>query len=309
MKINNQLLLQSKNISVLRFPMIAMIVCIHARMGEGLSLDENNINSLLATEYILGEIIATIAVPLYFIISGFLFFYNIDVFNKEIYITKLRKRVQTLLIPYFIWNLIAYLIYLTNHQFNVNTLIMSFFIVHPDGRTGSSPMDGPLWFIRNLYIVMLISPIIYALIKRMKIWWLIPFLLLWILGFSIFKNGIMIAFIFFSLGAGLSICKHHLVIDKHVVLFSLLFCLTIILRYNFHHESISFILSKINILTGILFSISFATYMNKRWKIDSYTQFLGSISFFIYCLHDLMLPFIKTFWINFYKNLKYMTKI
>ena len=299
MKIDNNFL-QTRNISILRFPMIIMIVCIHARMaGNTISLDNSNLNSLLITEHVVGDIIASIAVPLYFIISGFLFFYNID-FNKETYIKKIKSRVRTLLIPYFIWNLIAYLLYLTNHQFDVKTFIMSFLVVHLDGRTGSSPMDGPLWFIRNLYIVMLISPIIYSLIKRMKAWWLIPFLLLWISGFSIFKNGIMIAFIFFSLGASLSISKHHLIINKHLVFFSFLFFLTITLRLCLHNEETAYALSRINILTGILFSISLVSYINQHCNIDSHTKFLGSISFFIYCLHDLILPYVKIFWVNLY---------
>lgn len=294
--------IQSKNISLLRFPMITLIVCIHARMaGNEISLVHGNINNLLITEYVLGDIIATIAVPLYFIISGYLFFYQTN-FNKDTYLRKIKKRSKTLLIPYFIWNIIAYLIYLINHQFDVYTFIMSFLVVHPDGRTGSSPMDGPLWFIRNLFIIMLISPIIYTLIKRMKTWWLIPFLLLWISGFSIFNNGIMIAFIFFSLGASLSICKHHLVINRHLAFFSLLFLITITLRYCLHYDNTTYILSKINILAGILFCISLATYINKHYNIESYTRFLGSISFFIYCLHDLMLPYVKTLWINIYRS-------
>lgn len=46
--------------------------------------------------YIVSEQLATIAIPLFFFISGFLFFYRSD-FSLAVYGTKLRKRIRTLL--------------------------------------------------------------------------------------------------------------------------------------------------------------------------------------------------------------------
>jgi fucose 4-O-acetylase-like acetyltransferase len=57
--------------------------------------------------YVLGGI----AVPLFFFISGFLFFLNIENFNLQSYGNKLQTRGKTLLIPYLFWNLFAIAIY------------------------------------------------------------------------------------------------------------------------------------------------------------------------------------------------------
>lgn len=47
--------------------------------------------------------IASAAVPLFFAISGYMFFWGINSFNKDTYIKKLKKRIQSLLVPYLFW--------------------------------------------------------------------------------------------------------------------------------------------------------------------------------------------------------------
>lgn len=48
-----------------------------------------------------------VCVPCFFILSGYLYFNNTTQFNKATYLSKTRRRIHTLLIPYLLWNVIG----------------------------------------------------------------------------------------------------------------------------------------------------------------------------------------------------------
>ena len=90
--------LQFQVISFLRFPLIVAVVFIHSNSGNvvfnGL-LATTNINFFVYEEvrYYISEIVARIAVPTFYFISGFLFWEKTDCFNIGVYMKKLKKRV------------------------------------------------------------------------------------------------------------------------------------------------------------------------------------------------------------------------
>ena len=51
--------------------------------------------------------LAQTAVPMFFFISGYLFFNRLHDWNWSVYLGKLRKRCKTLLVPFVLWNTIA----------------------------------------------------------------------------------------------------------------------------------------------------------------------------------------------------------
>ena len=108
--------LQFQVISFLRFPLIVAVVFIHSNSGNvvfnGL-LATTNINFFVYEEvrYYISEIVARIAVPTFYFISGFLFWEKTDCFNIGVYMKKLKKRCRSLLIPYLFWNLVAILLF------------------------------------------------------------------------------------------------------------------------------------------------------------------------------------------------------
>ena len=91
---------ESNKISYLHFIMSVLVILIHSINNE------TKFERFFSMEYGIGQF----AVPLFFMISGFLFFRNVssmtDVKNK------LKKRFHTLLIPYMLWNFIYYAIHL-----------------------------------------------------------------------------------------------------------------------------------------------------------------------------------------------------
>ena len=89
---------QSHSLNALKVIMILFVIFIHTnptvgRCGEA-AMWWHSIN--------------VVAVPVFFIISGYFFFYQTKVFGKETYFKKLKKRIRTLLIPYFLWNLVSF---------------------------------------------------------------------------------------------------------------------------------------------------------------------------------------------------------
>lgn len=137
--------------------------------------------------------------PIYFFISGFVFFLGVD-FTKDVYYRKLKNRVKTLLIPYLIWNVVAVLFELSKRlpcfssllpnirsvslDFSLSAALNSFWNAK-EGIFGGSdmvsqavynihPQNAPLWFVRDLMIVILCAPAIYWLLKHtryMRCWY------------------------------------------------------------------------------------------------------------------------------------------
>lgn len=114
------------------------------------------------------NLLARVAVPLFLLISGYLFFVN---FSMNKYKGKLKSRVKTLLIPYLIWNTMGMLFQIATSY----TFIAQFFV----GRKPFSLSLGnilysiflwrgyvPCWFLFALMVFAVISPLIYYLLKN-----------------------------------------------------------------------------------------------------------------------------------------------
>lgn len=131
--------------------------------------------------------------------------------NLHLYFSKVRNRLHTLLIPYLLWNLIGFLYFILKHYpplsfvfHGTNVITISFqnflkvfweFRFEGLGESKSMPIDFPLWYMRDLMIIILCSPLLNIFIKLKS-----PFIaLLGILWFAFNINfyGIEIAGFFF----------------------------------------------------------------------------------------------------------------
>lgn len=88
----------SRTISFLRFPLIICVISIHTVF----TLDKS-FEGYEYFKYILG-LFTSFAVPIFFIISSFLFFHGMQDFDISKWHDKLKSRVKTLVIPYLFWN-------------------------------------------------------------------------------------------------------------------------------------------------------------------------------------------------------------
>lgn len=129
-KESDYVLLQSQTIDWLRFPLAVAVVFIHS-FGYPLTytLPALNIHSFSGMDVYnviricFSHVAAHVAVPTFFLISGFLFFVGKvnEIEKLAWWKRKFRSRLNTLVFPYFLWNLIAILC-------TVSMMIGSFFL-------------------------------------------------------------------------------------------------------------------------------------------------------------------------------------
>ncbi len=109
-------------------------------------------------QYFIRHILGSLAVPTFFCISGYLFFQGIETMKdvKE----KMKKRAKTLIIPYLIGCFICFIITLFSQEEPIEFLQSKsvaeqlFYIFFPR-------YNQPLWYVRNLILIVLISPLLF----------------------------------------------------------------------------------------------------------------------------------------------------
>lgn len=120
------------------------------------------------------------AVPLFYVISGYLFFLRVPEGMKSIY-GKMRKRVGTLIVPYIIGCLFfvgfgVLMAVLPGVSKYMNSSVMPLFSkpigeilrsIFYDAGNGT-PCAFQLWFLRDLILIVATSPLWYLLLKHLR---------------------------------------------------------------------------------------------------------------------------------------------
>lgn len=290
----------SKAISATRFLIILGPVMIHCQ------------GTFEATPYrlFLGEMVGRITVPLLFIISGYLFFQKFDG-SLYAYKNKLKKRCSSLIIPYLLWNFLAFLFYWGIGVAEGSDFMSSFWVV--DYHSGHSPADGPLWFLRILILLLPLTPLMYVINKRRWLSWLsLAFYLMLFSNMGVFKQGSIIGFACFNLGAyfALSVVENKLINVKIplpsiywiLLLLMMIFACACVGDYFLRTENgIRWGLVHWSVLTiGGLFTMIVPAVMGGR-KLGALEE-LGKSSFFLFCLHEPLIPYISQYVIKFAGN-------
>ena len=97
--------LRSQSLDLLRFPLAIVVMTIHVWF-PGVADATADVPALNALSGLVAGLLWDQSVPVYFFISGFVFFLNVDM-SAATYRRKLRNRTKSLLIPYIIWNTLA----------------------------------------------------------------------------------------------------------------------------------------------------------------------------------------------------------
>lgn len=141
--------------------------------------------------------VCSLALFSFFLISGYLLFKN---FSLSTYPRKLLGRVKRLAVPYVMWNVLFVIVYLLGARCvpRLNARVETFGLTTFTGCFSKilsvtvSPIDGPLWFIRMIFILALISPIMWLFLRHLPWAWL-SLLLLWCVGESYWGYGCMMS--------------------------------------------------------------------------------------------------------------------
>lgn len=282
----------------LRFPLSIIVVGIHV-----FSLTETyhpGSESVHVVKSIFDCFLAPIAVPCFFFISGYFFFLNYEN-SWNSYKEKIRKRIYRLLIPYIIWNILV-LIKLCLYfgwetaSFTPTSILNVFWDrnISPFGNGLESnilyPLNIPLWYIRDLMICVVVTPIVFLVVKRIS--WLslyALFALFMVLTLSDtyqaqFANSLCL----FCWGGYFSILKKKLPVENNILfgIFVVSFLLLGSLKMFGLLYLIPFLLGdKILIILGILILMNLSNKFQLREKYMS-SVFVRS-TYFVFLSHYL----------------------
>lgn len=298
--------LLSKTIDFLRFPMIAAVLLIHSNVRsavvDGRRVGEGGWPLFNSFDYLVSDVLAGVAVPLFFFISGCLFFRGVPHFTAAVYAAKLRKRVRTLLIPYVFWNLAVILLLFCGQTFlpeltpgrhkliadyGFRDWAAAFWNVDGSGM----PVANPLWFIRDLMVMTVCSPLVWFFVRKLRCfsvllagaaWLLLPFS---VPGFS------LTAVFFFTAGAffGIEDIDFAEGLRPGWKLFPLLYLAVTLAVLYFRSRGIGYgCLLCADILLGMAAAVSLSAHFiaEGKWRPN---LFLSKSSFFIYAYHGLVL--------------------
>jgi surface polysaccharide O-acyltransferase-like enzyme len=301
----------SARIELLRFPLIVGVVFIHVYWST-IGASKACIGNSTWVEFIGSFIscgLATVAVPLFFLISGYLFFQGEWSWRR--YIGKLERRVHTLLIPFLFWNLATVLVfrvlwsipqtrvYISRvvwpsiHSFSSFVSYIGFLF----GITSAYPISLQMWFLRNLIALAILSPLIhFLLVRKSALPFLVALYVLWyIVGRSDFTANTYASFFFFSLGAYLSIWNIYMCLDRVGLWISAIFVGLLVLQsalqeqhMYLHNAVIAFGVPSIWWLTKLL---------TRTYAVKSVLIKLSGASFFVFAAHQLLImTFNKVLW-------------
>lgn len=300
--------LQSQVVKWLRFPLALFVIYIHYfHSREIIFEDKLGYIINIYTRIFLCHVISHGAVPAFFIISGYYFFFNTE-FNSIKYKQKLCKRMKTLFIPYILWNIVA-LIYniVDNNKTNVNDIIefcsnngwidifwscqewngrISWFGVQT---TNTAPLLIPMWFIRDLICMVSLTPLIHWMITKFGKWFITLLFVIYISNIWINFPGLSItALFYFSLGSFFAIKKRNMVLEfqkiKKLTFYLIIPFLLIMTYFDGRGTPKGNILYPFFILILVSAYFNAATYMVQHQYLMKFTRW-GMASFFIFALH------------------------
>lgn len=321
---------------MLRFPLAILVVFVHS-FGADIDVSElhaSGLTGLAVYDYIrlfFSVVIARSAVPIFFIISGYLLFLKVEEYNKTVYISKLRKRWHSLVIPYFSW---IVLFILWTLMFKVGGIllhgkpwvgILDYFqnngYLHMlwdssvwEERTtwlgiethNSGPALLPFWYMRDLIIMVVISPAIYWFIKKIKFVFIILLLAIYTFDIkcSLISGTLACASLFFSIGAYFALKK--LDFTEALWKWRHLICPIAILLMIYQTYSgsamgntMSLMIHPWLVIIQSFAIIIVASVLCRYQKVYETNKKLARYSFFIYAFH----PFILTYEIKAFKKI------
>ena len=247
MNSRNSLSHQSDVFRQLRLPLIVLVTYAHSygAVAEDYHLLTSDWNTYEFLKLLVSQTLVKVAVPVFFILSGYLFFANVKEWNLQVYRRKLLRRVRTLLVPYLFWNMLM-AVKLSPNLHSFNPSLFWNYIVNAGCQIDwfgnehllTAPVNMPLWFLRDLMVVSVLTPIIYVAVRRLGLWLMLPLTVLYLSGICPFIPGLSAyAVYFFTFGAFFAIRRMPLLdalqrVEIPAYVLSLVFAVAMMLTYH-----------------------------------------------------------------------------
>lgn len=288
----------SLSLACMRFPLAVTIIFYHSYTIVSIPDCHFYFKSIYPFSLWLGET----GVPAFFFISGLWFFYS-----KKTYQEKIQNRIKSLLAPYFLWNTIMLATFIVafllgyNHMINKIKYIAEYGLIDyiraywdcGDWAYGNGkPVYPPMWFVRDLFLLCLISPVIKVIIKKTNFIFPLAAILFWLFfpGFWLIPESIMA----FCAGAYFPLCNKNPMnfLDKHknlVIGSMILLGIADVITNTLYYIPFNLQIHRLAILTNIISIPIIGEFFIKH---QLYMKSLSNMAFFIYCIH---LPIVALF--------------
>lgn len=206
----------------IRFPLILLVVYIHILSSQSVfvsfEVSWNNVYNWVSS--LISHNIGTVAVPCFFVISGYFYFVKMKIWNTDFYIKQQKNRLKTLVVPYIIMNTIEVLVALIKGLLynkigggdcglddlaviNENSLFDLYIGI---------PIDYPLWYLRDLIVMTFLSFLFYYLFRYLNRYGLIVLFVLYYSPYSLSISGFSsTAILFFGIGSYFGIYKKSII--------------------------------------------------------------------------------------------------
>lgn len=265
-------------------------------------------------------ILTRAAVPVFFVISGYYFFFHTDSFNLHTYKQKLSKRARTILLPYMLWNILSVLQtvalkvgawavkgkplggvadYLASlgglRMFWSSSTWPGVTTLWGEELTNTGPVLLPFWFLRDLMVFFLLTPAIYWLIKRMGAWLFPPLVLCYLTGFWPRIPGFSASILFFAFGAYMAVGGRSVVAWcrrwRWPALAALAGLTPAMVIYESNYTPAGCAIYPFFIIAAAVGYIALADTLMRRGLAAPHPR-LSRATFFIYALHPFLLGYI-----------------
>lgn len=142
----------SDKIKTISFLCTAMVVFRHGLNLKAFGLESYESSYVSIIEHGISKI-TEVAVPYFFIVSGY-FFFRYSYYRSGEYVTMLKKKIRTLFIPFIFWNIVGLFPLLLTHQFIFEDNPLQYVL-----QLLNSNWNGVLWYVRDIMTMMVIAPL------------------------------------------------------------------------------------------------------------------------------------------------------
>ena len=321
--------LESRILDALRFPLAVMVVVIHSSISKDYHLPDytalSGTDICVALQILFSHVVCHVSVPVFFMMSGYFFFYKAEKFDVTTYLSKLKSRIYTLLIPYILWNTL-YIFYIVLRKLAGVIIkgkplegILEYFSQHQwlhmywdcnvwaldrmNWLGYNTPLNGPIlvpmWFLRDLMVIVVLTPILYPLLRRFGKLTLTLLAIFYITRiWPVLPGSFPTAAFFFAFGAYFSIHRE-VMVDKlyRIRIPVYLICIPLLILtflWDGTHTRIGQYIYPFFIIAGVISVICLATNLVPKGYLN-FCNRLSPTTFFIYAGHAVFGLYITYF--------------